>query len=133
MTIKLAINGFGRIGRMVMRAWVETSRKDFEIVAINDLGPTERLAQLLKYDSVHGPFAAKVSATADTLTVNNSKIASFAERDPAKLPWAELGVDIVLECTGHFLTQELCQKHISAGAKRVLISAPSKDKSKTNV
>jgi len=133
MTTKLAINGFGRIGRMIMRALVETGRKDLEIVAINDLGPSERLAQLLKYDSVHGPLKAEVTATTDSLEINGTKIATFAERDPANLPWKKLGVDIVLECTGHFLTQELCQKHISAGAKKVLMSAPSKDKSKTIV
>lgn len=133
MSIRIAINGFGRIGRMVLRALVENGRKDFSIVGINDLTDAKTLAHLLKYDSVHGRFPGDVSDSGDSLTVNGAAIPVFSQRNPEDLPWGELGVDIVMECTGHFLTQELCGKHIKAGAKRVLISAPAKDDSKAIV
>ncbi|MGJ8562773.1 MAG: type I glyceraldehyde-3-phosphate dehydrogenase [Alphaproteobacteria bacterium] len=133
MSTRIAINGFGRIGRMVLRALAESGRKDFSIVGINDLTDAKTLAHLLKYDSVHGRFPGDVSASGDSLTVNGAAIPVFSQRNPEDLPWGELGVDIVMECTGHFLTQELCGKHIKAGAKRVLISAPAKDDSKAIV
>ena len=133
MTCKIAINGFGRIGRMVLRALVESGRADLEVVAINDLGEAPRLAHLLKYDSVHGPFPKSVTATEKTIIVGGQAIQAFSERDPSNLPWKKLGIDIVMECTGFFLTQDLAGKHIQAGAKRVLISAPAKDDTKTIV
>lgn len=133
MTTRIAINGFGRIGRMVLRALSESPRSDMEIVAINDLSDATRLAQLLKYDSVHGRFPGSVENTDDSLIVDGAHIAVFAQRDPEDLPWADLNIDIVMECTGFFLTQELCQKHIKAGAKKVLMSAPAKDDTKTIV
>lgn len=133
MTTRIAINGFGRIGRMVLRALTESPRSDMEIVAINDLTDATRLAQLLKYDSVHGRFPGSVDNTDDSLIVNGSHIAVFAQRDPEDLPWGDLNIDIVMECTGFFLTQELAGKHIKAGAKKVLMSAPAKDDTKTIV
>ena len=133
MTIKIAINGFGRIGRMVLRALVESGRDDIVVVAINDLASAERLAHLLKYDSVHGRFPADITATDTSITVNGQDICMFAERDPEVLPWKMLDVDIVMECTGYFLTQDLCGKHILAGARKVLMSAPAKDDTKTIV
>ncbi len=126
MTIKIGINGFGRIGRMVFRAAI----KDFpemEIVAINDLLEPEYLAYMLKYDSVHGRFSGDVSVSGNNLIVNGKKIRLTAEKDPVNLKWNEVGADIVIECTGFFLTKETCQKHISAGARKVVQSAPSKD------
>ncbi len=126
MTIKVGINGFGRIGRMAFRAAV----KDFpeiEVVAINDLLEPDYLAYMLKYDSVHGRFNGDVSVKGNDLVVNGKKIRLTAERDPANLKWNEVGADIVIECTGFFLTQATCQKHIDAGAKKVVQSAPSKD------
>lgn len=133
MPLKVAINGFGRIGRMVLRALAESSRSDMVIVGINDLGSQESLANLLKYDSVHGRFPGNVEVDAEGLRVNGASIPVFSEHDPAALPWGEYDVDVVMECTGFFLTQELCQKHIDAGAKRVLMSAPSKDSTKNIV
>lgn len=133
MTTRIAINGFGRIGRMVLRALAESKRTDMEVVAINDLGEATRLAHLLKYDSVHGPFPGSVEADANSITVNGSKIHVSSDRSPSNLPWQEMGIDIVMECTGFFLTKELCQGHLDAGAKRVLISAPAKDDTKTIV
>ena len=130
---KLAINGFGRIGRMVLRALVESGREDMQIVAINDLAAAPRLAHLLKYDSIHGRFAAEISSTDNSITVNGTDITVYNERDPEKLPWAALDIDVVLECTGFFLTKDLCGKHIMAGSKRVLMSAPAKDDTKTIV
>ena len=130
---KIAINGFGRIGRMVLRALVETGRIDLEVVAINDLADAVRLAHLLKYDSVHGSFPGDISVDNGAILVNGVSIPVFNEREPEKLPWKELGVDIVMECTGFFLTQDLCGKHILAGAKKVLMSAPAKDDTKTVV
>jgi len=126
MTIKVGINGFGRIGRMVFRA-VAQDFKDIEIVAINDLLDADYLAYMLKYDSVHGRFDGDVSVDNGALIVNGKKIRLTAERDPANLKWNEVGADIILECTGFFLTEDSCQAHINAGAKRVVQSAPSKD------
>jgi glyceraldehyde 3-phosphate dehydrogenase len=126
MAIKVGINGFGRIGRMVFRA----AAKDFpeiEVVAINDLLEPDYLAYMLKYDSVHGRFNGDVSVSGSNLVVNGKTIRLTAERDPANLKWNEAGVDIVIECTGFFLTKETCQAHITAGAKKVVQSAPSKD------
>lgn len=126
MAIKVGINGFGRIGRMVFRA----ATKDFpeiEVVAINDLLEPDYLAYMLKYDSVHGRFNGAVSVSGNNLVVNGKTIRLTAEKDPANLKWNEVGADIVIECTGFFLTKETCQKHIAAGAKKVVQSAPSKD------
>ncbi len=127
MAVRVGINGFGRIGRLVLRAAMEAKRKDLEFVAINDLGSAEANAHLFAYDSVHGPFPGKVSATQNAIKIGTRKIQVLAERDPAKLPWGKLGVDIVLECTGLFTTREAAAKHLEAGAKKVLISAPSGD------
>jgi len=126
MTIKIGINGFGRIGRMVFRA-VAKDFPDMEIVGINDLLEPDYLAYMLKYDSVHGRFNGDVSVNGNTLVVNGKRIRLTAERDPANLKWNEVGADIVIESTGLFLTEETCQKHIAAGAKKVVQSAPSKD------
>lgn len=133
MTTRLAINGFGRIGRNVLRALIESPRTDLEIVAINDLAPAPSLAHLLKYDSVHGRFPGTVTATDTSIDVGQGPITVTAERDPANLPWDEQNIDIVLECTGFFLSPELAGKHIEAGAKKVLISAPGKGVEKTIV
>ena len=133
MPLRIAINGFGRIGRMVLRALVESGRGDMVVVGINDLADAPRLAHLLKYDSVHGRFPGEITSTDSTIIVNGTEIPVFSERDPTDLPWAKVGVDIVMECTGFFLTQDLCGKHIAAGAKRVLMSAPAKDATKTIV
>jgi len=122
--IKIAINGFGRIGRMVFKAGFKD--KKVEIVAVNDLADTNTLAHLLKYDSVHGRFPGKVEHTADTIIVDGKKIKVFAEKDPEKLPWKKLGVDVVLECTGFFRKYDDAYKHIKAGAKKVMLSAPGK-------
>jgi len=126
MTIKVGINGFGRIGRMVFRA-VYKDFQDIEIVGINDLLDADYLAYMLKYDSVHGRFNGDVSSEAGAMIVNGKKIRLTAERDPADLKWGDVGADIVIDCTGFFLTEEGCQKHIEAGAKKVVMSAPSKD------
>ena len=126
MTIKLGINGFGRIGRMVFRAAVQNF-SDIEIVGINDLLEPDYLAYMLKYDSVHGRFKGEVVVDGSTLVVNGKRIRLTAERDPANLKWNEVGADVVLESTGLFLTKETAEKHIAAGAKKVLLSAPSKD------
>lgn len=126
MSIKLAINGFGRIGRNILRAAYECHKnKDLQIVAINDLTEIETNAHLLKYDSIHGRFAADVRCEGNNLIVNEDKIRVCAERDPTKLPWKELGVDLVLECTGLFTEREKAGVHLQAGAKKVLISAPA--------
>ena len=124
--IKVAINGFGRIGRLVARAILERDDHDLELVAINDLADAKANAMLFKRDSVHGPFPGEVKAEGDVMIVNGKRIKVTAERDPAKLPHKELGVDIALECTGFFTDREGGQKHLDAGAKRVLISAPAK-------
>ena len=126
MTIKVGINGFGRIGRMVFRA-VHKEFKDIEIVGINDLLDADYLAYMLKYDSVHGRFGGTVTAEAGAMIVDGKKIRLTAERDPANLKWGDVAADIVIDCTGFFLTEEGCQKHIDAGAKKVVMSAPSKD------
>ena len=126
MTIKVGINGFGRIGRMVFRA-AARDFKDIEIVGINDLLEPEYLAYMLKYDSVHGRFKGDVSVEGSTLVVNGRKIRLTAVKDPAELKWGEVGADIVIESTGLFLTKETAEKHLAAGAKKVIMSAPSKD------
>lgn len=133
MTFRIAINGFGRIGRMVLRAAVETGRTDIIIAGINDLTDAPRLAHLLKYDSVHGRFPGEISSTENSIIVNDITIPVFAKADPETLPWKKLNIDIVMECTGFFLTKEMCKKHILAGAKKVLMSAPAKDETKTVV
>ena len=126
MTIKIGINGFGRIGRMVFRAAVQNFN-DVEVVGINDLLEPDYLAYMLQYDSVHGRFKGEVSVDNGVLIVNGKKIRLTQERDPANLKWSEVGADIVVESTGLFLTKETAQKHIDAGAKKVILSAPSKD------
>jgi glyceraldehyde 3-phosphate dehydrogenase len=131
MTIKVAINGFGRIGRNVLRAIVESGRTDIEVVAINDLGPVATNAHLLRFDSVHGRFPATVTTTDTSINVGRGPIAVTAMRNPADLPWAH--VDIVMECTGIFTSKEACQAHLENGSSRVLISAPGKDADKTIV
>ncbi|MGD1881885.1 MAG: type I glyceraldehyde-3-phosphate dehydrogenase [Paracoccaceae bacterium] len=131
MAITAAINGFGRIGRNVLRALIEEGRDDIDIVAINDLGPVETNAHLLQYDSVHGRFPAKVSVGENSIDVGRGSIQVTAERNPADLPWKD--VDIVLECTGIFTSKEACQAHLENGAGKVLISAPGKNVDKTIV
>ncbi len=124
MAARVAINGFGRIGRLVFRAAMEAKRKDVEFVAINDLGSARDNAHLLKYDSVHGTYPGRVQAMTSAIKVDGRKVAVLSERDPAKLPWGELGVDIVMECTGLFASKEAASAHLAAGAKKVLVSAP---------
>ncbi|KAB2940090.1 MAG: type I glyceraldehyde-3-phosphate dehydrogenase [Hyphomicrobium sp.] len=127
MTVKVAISGFGRIGRNVLRAAAEAKRTDLEFVAINDLVPAKDNAHLFKYDSVHGTFPGEVKVSGDSIDVGLGRpIKVLAEKDPSKLPWKDLGIDIVMECTGIFTDKEKAQVHLSAGAKRVLVSAPSK-------
>jgi len=126
MTIKIGINGFGRIGRMAFRA-IAKDFADLEVVGINDLLDPNYLAYMLKHDSVHGLFNGDISVDGNNMVVNGKKIRLTAERDPANLKWGDIGVDVVLECTGFFLTGETCQAHIDAGAKKVVQSAPSKD------
>jgi glyceraldehyde 3-phosphate dehydrogenase len=125
MTIRVAINGFGRIGRNILRAIAESGRTDIEVVGLNDLAPVETNAHLLRFDSVHGRFPGEVTVKGDTISVGNGAIKVIAERDPAKLPWKDLGVDIALECTGIFTAKEKASAHLTAGAKRVLVSAPA--------
>jgi glyceraldehyde 3-phosphate dehydrogenase len=131
MAVKVAINGFGRIGRNVLRAIIESGRTDIEVVAINDLGPVETNAHLLRFDSVHGRFPATVTTTADSIDVGRGPMLVTAIKNPADLPWAH--VDIVLECTGIFTSKEKCLPHLENGAKRVLISAPGDGADKTIV
>ncbi|MCX7299519.1 MAG: type I glyceraldehyde-3-phosphate dehydrogenase [Rhodobacterales bacterium] len=131
MAVKVAINGFGRIGRNVLRAIIESGRTDIEVVAINDLGPVETNAHLLRFDSVHGRFPGTVTTTADTIDAGRGPIAVTAIKNPADLPWAH--VDIVMECTGIFTSKEKCLPHLENGAKRVLISAPGDGADKTIV
>ena len=125
MAIKVAINGYGRIGRNIMRALYESGRtNEIQIVAINDLGDSKTNAHLTKYDTVHGKFGFDVSVDGDYIVINGDRIRVLAERDPSKLPWAELGVDVVHECTGFFASKEKASAHLAAGAKKVIISAP---------
>ena len=126
MAYRVLINGFGRIGRMVFRALVESNRSDVEIVAINDLGPVDANAHLLSYDSAHGPLAADISVSGDMMQVNGKNVKALKERDPSNLPWRELDIDIVAECTGIFTDRDKAKVHLDAGAKRVVVSAPSK-------
>ena len=125
MSVRVAINGFGRIGRNVLRAIVEAGRKDIEVVGINDLGPVETNAHLLRFDTVHGRFPGEVVVKGDTISVGNGAMRVTALKDPAQLPWNELGVDVALECTGIFASKDKASAHLAAGAKRVLISAPA--------
>ena len=118
MAIRVAINGFGRIGRNVLRAIAESGRTDIEVVGINDLGPVETNAHLLRFDSVHGRFPGTVTVEGDSISVGNGKIKVSAERDPAKLPWKELGVDVALECTGIFTARDKAALHLTAGKPR---------------
>ena len=128
MTTRIAVNGFGRIGRIVLRQLFDTAaNKDFEVVAINDLTDAKTLAHLLKYDSVHGRFSGQVNCEGNTMTVNGHNITILSEKDPSKLPWADMKIDLVLECTGAFTTKEKASVHTRNGAKKVLISAPSSD------
>ena len=131
MTTKIAINGFGRIGRNVLRALLESGRTDLEVVAINDLGPVETNAHLLRFDSVHGRFPGTVTTTEDTIDAGRGPMRVTAIRNPADLPWSD--VDVVMECTGIFTSKEACQAHLDNGSTRVLISAPGKDADKTIV
>ena len=134
MTVKVAINGFGRIGRNVVRAIYESGRKDIDIVAINDLGPVETNAHLMRYDSVHGRFPKTVEVKGDTIHIEGGdSFKVLAERDPKNLPWGGLGVDVVMECTGIFTAKEKASLHLEAGAKRVLVSAPASGADKTIV
>src|ERR1700685_654803 len=127
MAIRVGINGFGRIGRNVLRAIAESGRKDIEVVGINDLGPVETNAHLLRFDSVHGRFPGTVTVEGDSISVGNGKIKVSAERDPAKLPWKELGVAVALECSGIFTGRDKAALHLTAGARRVLVSAPAEN------
>jgi len=124
MAIRVGINGFGRIGRLVFRAAMESKRRDVQFVAINDLGSPADNAHLLKYDTVHGRYPGKVQALKDALKVDGKKVQVLSERDPAKLPWGDLGADIVFECTGIFNSKEKASAHLAGGAKKVLVSAP---------
>ncbi len=124
MAVRVAINGFGRIGRLVFRAAMEAKRRDVEFVALNDLGSPQANAHLLKYDSVHGIYPGRVQAMKTTIKVDGRKVSVLSERDPAKLPWGDLGVDIVMECTGFFNNRDAAAAHLDAGAKKVLVSAP---------
>ncbi|MBN9077255.1 MAG: type I glyceraldehyde-3-phosphate dehydrogenase [Rhizobiales bacterium 65-79] len=125
MTVRVAINGFGRIGRNVLRAIIESGRTDIEVVALNDLGPVDTNAHLIRYDSVHGRFPGEVKVKGDTIDVGRGRMKVHAVRNPAELPWKSEGVDIALECTGLFTTKEKASAHLEAGAKRVLVSAPA--------
>jgi len=128
MTIRIAINGYGRIGRNIVKAIVESGQQDdFDIVAINDLGDPKINAHLTQYDSVHGQFASKVEVDGTDIIIDGDRLNVLSERDPKKLPWKELGVDVVFECTGRFRSKEEAGWHLEAGAKKVLISAPAKD------
>jgi len=125
MTIRVAINGFGRIGRLVLRALHEQNRDDLQVMAINDLGTVAANAHLLKYDSVHGRFEGEITTGDNWMDIGRGKITVLAERDPAKLPWRDLNIDVALECTGLFTKRESAAKHLEAGAKRVIVSAPA--------
>ena len=127
MVVRVGINGFGRIGRLVLRAISESGRKDIQVVGVNDLGPIETNAHLLRFDSVHGSFPGKVKTTKNGMNIGKGNILVTAERDPANLPWEKLGVEVALECTGIFTAKDKALAHLAAGAKKVLISAPSSD------
>ena len=127
MAVRVAINGFGRIGRLVMRAIIESRRNDMQVVGVNDLGPVETNAHLLKYDSIHGRLDIDVKVDGDIMDVGQGPVKVTAERDPGKLPWKDLGVDVTLECTGLFTDRQSAAQHMTAGAGKVLISAPAKD------
>ncbi len=131
--IRVAINGFGRIGRLVLRAALESGRRDIEFIAVNDISPIEQNVYLLQYDSVHGKLPMAVTQKDDYILVGNQKIKCLSERDPAKLPWKQLKIDIVMECTGLFTSADKARVHIDCGAKRVLVSAPSVGADKTIV
>jgi glyceraldehyde 3-phosphate dehydrogenase (phosphorylating) len=133
MALKIAINGFGRIGRLALRSIVETGRKGVDVVAINDLGPVDTNAHLVQYDSVHSRFPHEVRVANDTIDVGMGPIKVIAERDPTKLPWGEMDVDVVFECTGIFAARDKAAMHLDAGAKRVLVSAPASGADKTIV
>ena len=133
MPIRVAINGFGRIGRNVLRAAKKSGASDIEFVAVNDLTDNDMLAHLLKYDSVHGIYPGEVAVSAEGLTVDGDELKVFSERDPANLPWGELGVDVVVESTGFFRSRDQAAKHLEAGAKKVIISAPAKNEDVTVV
>lgn len=131
--VKVAINGFGRIGRLILRALWESKRSSIQVIALNDLGSTTANAHLFKYDSVHGVFPGTVTVDSDTLDIGHGPIKVFAEKDPARLPWKELDIDIVFECSGHFTSRAKAALHLESGAKRVLISAPATDADATIV
>src|SRR5213592_3715007 len=133
MAVRVAINRFGRIGRNVLRAIAEAGRSDIEVVGINDLGPVETNAHLLRFDSVHGRFPHEVRVEGDTISVGDGKIKVTAIKDPTTLPWKELGIDIAMECTGIFTSKDKASAHLTAGAKRVLVSAPADGADKTIV
>ena len=133
MAINVAISGFGRIGRLVLRTIIENKRKDINIVAINDLAPVETNAFLLSYDSIHGPLKEKVNIKNEKIIIGNKKILALKERDPKNLPWKKLKIDIVFECTGLFTSKDTASMHLKAGAKKVLVSAPCNDADKTIV
>src|SRR5437868_647170 len=125
MAVRVAINGFGRIGRLVLRAAYEHKHTEIEVVGVNDLGSVATNAHLLAYDSVHGRFPGEITSGEDWMDIGRGKIRVTAERDPAKLPWRELGVDVALECTGIFTKRDAAAKHLEAGAKKVIISGPA--------
>lgn len=127
MTVRVAINGFGRIGRLVLRSIIESKRRDIQVVAINDLGSVEANAHLLKYDTVHGRFPVDVKAKGDTIIVGRTPIKVTAEPNPTKLPWKKMKIDVALECTGRFADKKSASQHLTAGARKVLISAPAKE------
>ena len=126
MAVRVGINGFGRIGRLVLRAVLKSGRSNLDVVAVNDITDTKTLAHLFKYDSVHGRFDGEVSAGEGELIVNGKKVRAFSEKDPGKLPWKDLGVDLVVEASGHFNDKEKCAPHFAAGAKKVILTAPAK-------
>src|SRR5216110_2594616 len=125
MSVRIAINGFGRIGRNILRAIVEAERSDMEVVAVNDLAPVETNAHLLRFDSIHGRFPGEVKVDGDSIDCGTGKIKVTAEKDPTKLPWKDLGIDVALECTGIFTAKAKASTHLEAGATRVLVSAPA--------
>ncbi len=133
MTLRIAINGFGRIGRLALRSIIEHARQDIQIVGINDLGPVETNAHLLRYDSVHGRAPFEVTTAGDSIDVGTGPIRVTAIKNPAELPWGDLGVDLVMECTGIFTSRDKAAAHLQAGAKRVLVSAPCDGADKTIV